>query len=149
MRDDDDKPRRPEAPDGHSDPDHPPWWAEEAPDDTPLPADFPQRPDRAKLAALQAKMKQDKASRRDPHRTRLHDRLGRDAGRSVRDIGHYTLIPMMMLAGPVMGYLVGHWVEGRFGGEPWFGVGGIVFGLVAAVRQIVIMLGRRNDRPGG
>ena len=125
----------------------PPWWAEGSDDETPLPDGFPERPDQAKVEALRAKLRADKASRPDPHRTRLHDRLGKDGGRSARDIGNYTLIPMMMVVGPVMGYLVGHWAEGRFGGEPWLGVGGIVFGLAAAVRQIVIMLGGRNGSP--
>lgn len=123
----------------------PPWWAEDAPQDTPLPDGFPERPDQAKLDALRARVKQDKASRPDPHRTKLHDRLGRDAGKAARDIGNYTLIPTMMVVGPVMGYLVGHWAERRFGGEPWLGVGGVLFGLVAAFRQIVLMLGRKGD----
>lgn len=122
----------------------PPWWAEGTDDDAPLPDGFPERPDQAKVEALRAKLRADKESRPDPHRTRLHDRLGKDGGRSARDIGNYTLIPMMMVVGPAMGYLVGRWVEGRFGGEPWFGVGGIVFGLAAAARQIVIMLGRKG-----
>lgn len=148
MRDDDqESPGRPTG--GHDDRDRPPWWDEDAPRDAPLPEGFPERPDQAKLESLRSKVKRDRASRRDPHRTRLHDRLGKDSGRSARDIGNYTLIPMMMVVGPVLGYLVGRWVEGRFGGEPWFGVGGIVFGLVAAVRQIVIMLRRGSDRPGG
>jgi len=125
----------------------PPWWAEDAPDDAPLPDGFPERPDQHKVDELRSRVARDKSSRPDPHRTKLHDRLGRDAGRSARDIGNYTLIPMMMLVGPVLGYLAGHWVESRFGGAPWPGVGGVVFGLAAAVRQIVIMLGRRNNGP--
>lgn len=135
MKDDDERPDPPDLS----------RWAEDTDEGAPLPDGFPERPDLAKVKALRAKLRADKASRPDPHRTRLHDRLGKDGGRAVRDIGNYTLIPMMMVVGPVMGYLVGHWAEGRFGGEPWFGVGGIVFGLAAAVRQIVIMLGRKSD----
>lgn len=143
MNDDDHK--RPAGEDAEGAP--APWWAEDAPEDAPLPPGFPERPDLAKVRALREKLQREKAARRDPHRTKLHDRLGRDGGRAARDIGSYTLIPMMMVVGPVIGYLVGHWVENRFGGEPWFGVGGVLFGMAAAVRQIVIMLGRRNDRP--
>lgn len=125
----------------------PPWWADDSDEETPLPEGFPERPDQAKLEALRTRLRTDQAARPDPHRTRLHDRLGKDGGRAARDIGNYTLIPMMMVVGPVMGYLVGHWVENRFGGEPWFGVGGVVFGLAAAVRQIVIMLGAKSPPP--
>lgn len=126
-----------------------PYWAEGAPEDAPLPEGFPERPDQKKLDALRARVRQDKAARRDPHRTVLHDRLGKDGGKSARDIGNYTLIPMMMVAGPMIGFLVGHWIERRFGGEPWGGVVGVLFGLAAAVQQIVAMLSRRNDRNGG
>jgi len=125
----------------------PPWWSDEAPEDAPLPEGFPERPDLRKVRELREKLRHDKASRRDPHRTRLHDRIGVDAGKSARDIGSYTLIPMMMIVGPIIGYLVGHWVEVRFGGQPWVGVGGALFGLAAAVRQIVIMLSRKNGPP--
>ena len=131
--------------DGHDDRTVRPWWAEDAPDDAPLPPGYPERPDPRKLDDLRTRVTRDRDARRDPHRTRLHDRLGDQAGRSARDIGSYTLIPMMLLAGPAVGYLVGRWLEGRLGGEPWLGVGGILFGLVAAARQIVLML--RKDGP--
>jgi len=124
--------------------DAPPWWSDDAPEDAPLPEGYPERPDLRRVRELRDKLKRDQAARRDPHRTRLHDRLGADQGKSARDIGSYTLIPMMMVVGPVIGYLVGHWVENRFGGDPWVGVGGALFGLVAAIRQIVIMLSQKN-----
>lgn len=141
MRDDDD-----DAPDqGDGKRLMPPWWADEAPDDLPLPAGFPERPDQRKVDALRARLRRDRATRPDPHRTPLDKRLGKDSGRSMRDLGTYTVIPTMMVVGPVLGYLAGHWLEGRFGGAPWWGVGGVLFGLAAAVLQIVYMLKRRTD----
>ena len=130
--------------DEENDREEPPWWSDDAPEDAPLPEGYPERPDLRRVRELREKLKRDQAARRDPHRTRLHDRIGVDQGKSVRDIGSYTLIPMMMVFGPVIGYLVGHWVENRFGGSPWVGVGGALFGLAAAVRQIVIMLSQKN-----
>ena len=65
-------------------------------------------------------------------------------GKAARDIGMYTIIPMMMVVGPVIGYLLGHFLEGRLGGAPWLSVGGTLFGLVAAFRQIYLMLSRRQ-----
>lgn len=105
---------------------------------------FPERPDQAKVDALRRKLRADRATGGDYHRTPLHDRVGQRGGRSARDIGSYTLIPMMMLVGPIIGYLMGHWVEGRLGGEPWPGVIGIFFGLAAAVKQIILMLQKRS-----
>ncbi len=109
--------------------------------------DLPEPPDMRKVHALRKKIRADRGKEHNYHRTPLHDRFTRDGGRSARDIGSYTMIPMMMLVGPVIGFLMGHYVEGRFGGEPWVGVGGLVFGLAAAVRQIVLMLQRKNPPP--
>lgn len=122
----------------------PPWWSESAPEDAELPAGFPERPDMAKVEALRKKLRADRAESGDHHRTPLHDRFEKDSGKSVRDIGNYTLIPMLMLVGPMIGYLIGRFLEGRLGGEPWIGVGGALFGLVAAFRQIVIMLQKKT-----
>jgi F0F1-type ATP synthase assembly protein I len=130
--------------DDGNDRDAPPWWSEDASEDAPLPEGYPERPDLERVRELREKLAQDKAARRDPHRTRLHDRIAGGDGQAVRQIGSLTLIPMMMVVGPVIGYLVGRWVEGRFGGSPWVGVGGALFGLAAAVRQIVIMLSQKN-----
>jgi len=127
----------------------PPWWSEDATDESQLPEGFPQRPDLRRVDELRAKLKAQKAKSGGHHRTRLHDRLEKDDGRSARDIGTYTLIPMMMVAGPAMGYLLGHFLQLKFGGEPWLGVGGLLFGLVAAVRQIVLMMSRKNQQAKG
>ncbi len=65
-------------------------------------------------------------------------------GRQIRDIGSYTLIPMMMLVGPVLGFLIGKWVEKQWGYAPWPSTGGALFGLAAAVRQIYLILSQQN-----
>jgi len=141
---DDDKPT-PEQRDRAEGRDMPPWWSESAPEDAQLPEGFPERPDLAKVKALRDKLRADKAAGGDHHRTPIHDRVGRRQGKAAKDIGSYTLIPMMMIVGPVMGWLVGHWLEGRIGGAPWLGVVGILFGMAAAVRQIILMLQRRTS----
>lgn len=117
-------------------------------EDTPVPDGFPEPPDMTKVDALRSKLRSDKAAGGNYHRTPLHDRLGKNDGKSARDIGSYTLIPMMMVVGPIIGYLMGHYLEGRIGGEPWLGVVGIMFGLAAAVRQIILLLQKRSQENG-
>ena len=138
-----------EVPTVHTDDDQPgkrpPGGPSPADEETPQPSGFPERPDQAKVDALRTKLRRDRAQGGDYHRTPLHDRIGQRGGRSARDIGSYTMIPMMMVVGPIMGYLMGHYVEGRLGGEPWLGVFGVFFGLAAAVRQIILMLQRRSS----
>ncbi len=67
-------------------------------------------------------------------------------GKQIRDIGGYTLIPMMMVVGPVLGFFIGKWVEKQWGYAPWPSTGGALFGLAAAVRQIYLILTR--NQPG-
>jgi F0F1-type ATP synthase assembly protein I len=110
-----------------------------------LPPGVPEPPDLAKVRDLRQRMEQDRAKRggsglgRDPGR-------GAPTGKQARDIGTYTIIPMMMIAGPLVGYLLGKGVENMFGGEPWPGVIGMLFGLVAAFRQIFLLLADRAKR---
>lgn len=64
----------------------------------------------------------------------------RERGRRMRDIGTYTAIPMMLVAGPVVGYLLGRWAAGRWGHETLATTLGAVLGFAAAVRQIWLLL---------
>jgi len=111
----------------------------------PLPPGVPEPPDLTKVHDLRERMEKEKAGRGGVGRRRG---LGRGAptGRQARDIGTYTIIPMMMIAGPLVGYLLGKGVENMFGGEPWPGVVGMLFGLVAAFRQIFLLLADRAKR---
>ena len=121
----------------------------ESPDDEnsaeTLPPGVPEPPDLAKVRDLRERMEKDKAERRGSRRG-----LGRGTptGKQGRDIGTYTIIPMMMLAGPLVGYLLGKGLENIFGGEPWPGVAGMLFGMVAAFRQIFLLLADRAKRDG-
>lgn len=70
----------------------------------------------------------------------------RDQGRRMRDVGIYTTIPMMLVVGPVLGYLLGHWAAGRWGHVAAFESGGLVLGLLAAIRQVWLVLKQHGSR---
>ena len=125
------------------------WWSENATEETSLPEGFPERPDGKKVDILREKMKSEKANRADMSKRSSMDRYTTKVGKSAKDIGTYTLIPMMMLAGPAVGYILGMLAENQWGGAPWTGVGGLLFGLVAAFRQIFILLAKKAkaDKP--
>ena len=109
-----------------------------------LPDGVPEPPDLEKVRDLRARLRQDqKESGRGE--VRPLRRVDEKKARQARDIGTYTIIPMMMVAGPAIGYLLGLFLQKSFGGEPWFVVGGALFGLVAAFRQIYLLLSRRAD----
>ena len=108
----------------------------------PLPPGVPEPPDMAKVRDLRERMEDDRADRR---RGRGRG-LGKETGKQARDIGTFTIIPMMMVAGPLVGYLLGKGFASMFGGEPWPEVVGLLVGLVAAFRQIFLLLAERARR---
>ena len=113
----------------------------------PLPPGVPEPPDLAKVRDLRERMEQERMGQGSAGRGgRRSSRFSNNAGEQARDIGIYTIIPMMMIAGPLVGYLLGKGLENMFGGEPWPGVAGMLFGLVAAFRQIFLLLAERARR---
>jgi len=70
--------------------------------------------------------------------------MGNKFGQTVGEISKYTLIPSLMIAGPVVGYLLGRAVEKYIGGAPWGTVTGMLVGVVAAFRQVFLLLNRKD-----
>lgn len=68
------------------------------------------------------------------------------AAELARGIGAYTVIPVMMAVGPVLGYLLGSWLESKFGHAPWLSFGCVILGAAASVRQIILILRRAQPR---
>ncbi len=134
----------PKDPQNHPDDERPPWWAKNAHEEASLPEGYPDRPDGKKVDALRNRLKSERASRQDPSKRPAMDRYADKVGKSAKDIGTYTLIPMMMLAGPAVGYFLGMLAENQWGGAPWTSVGGLLFGMVAAFRQIFILLAKKT-----
>jgi F0F1-type ATP synthase assembly protein I len=70
-----------------------------------------------------------------------------ESRRAMRDVGVYTSIPIMLGVGPALGWWLGSLAEKQWGGAPWWQVGGVLFGLAAAVRQVykAIKQGNRDS----
>jgi F0F1-type ATP synthase assembly protein I len=113
----------------------------ESPDtpDEELPPGVPEPPDMNKVRDLRQRMTKNRSG--GPRKS-----LSKNHGQQARDIGTYTIIPMMMVAGPLVGYLMGKGLENLFGGTPWPSVVGMLFGLVAAFRQIFLLLARKGKK---
>ncbi len=124
----------------------PPWWAEEAPGESDLPEGFPERPDLKKVHDMRDRMRSERAARKAMGRNRLTARFDDKTGRQLREMGSYTLIPMLMLAGPAVGYGLGWLVEKQWGGEPWGVVVGVLFGLAGGFQQIILLLKKNADK---
>ena len=67
--------------------------------------------------------------------------------KSAQQISTGAMIPSMILVGLVGGYFLGVWLEGRLGGAPWLGLGGLVLGGAASVRKVIQILRVQRREP--
>jgi len=56
--------------------------------------------------------------------------------RDIRQIGLYTAVPGLLLAGPLIGYGIGWWFDGKFGTSPYLSALGVLLGIAAAGIEI-------------
>ncbi len=52
-------------------------------------------------------------------------------------IGILTTVPFILVAGPVVGYLAGNWLDQKYHSDPYAKVVFIILGLIASVKEII------------
>ena len=64
-----------------------------------------------------------------------------------RQIGLLSSIPFILALAPIVGYLLGQYLDNRFHTRPWLSVVLLALGFVAGVRETVniIKLSQRED----
>jgi len=71
----------------------------------------------------------------------------KDIYAQIRQVGILTTIPILLVAGPAVGYFAGSWIDQKTGKEPWFTAVLIVIGCIASGRQVmrlIQMVNREN-----
>ena len=63
-----------------------------------------------------------------------------DKYKQARQLGLLTTIPMILAAAPLIGYFGGRWLDGKLGTEPWLSMVLLLVGLVAGVRETILIL---------
>jgi len=63
-------------------------------------------------------------------------------GKLVRQIGTVTTIPMILVAGPLVGYWIGQWGDSHFGTQPWGQIVVALLGFIASLKQVVGIIKR-------
>ncbi|MCC6543306.1 MAG: AtpZ/AtpI family protein [Nitrospirae bacterium] len=66
--------------------------------------------------------------------------------RYVRQVGLYTGIPVLLVAGPAIGFFIGNYLDKKLGTDPWFMIFFIVVGFVASIRQTIEFITRASNR---
>lgn len=60
----------------------------------------------------------------------------------VRQIGVVTTIPMILVAGPLVGFWIGQWLDRQFHVDPWGKTIFPLLGFAASLRQIITIIQR-------
>ena len=66
----------------------------------------------------------------------------RDLYRAIRQAGMFMSIPMLLVAGPLVGYFLGRLLDEKVQTAPWGLVGGLMIGLAASVRETIRLIRR-------
>ena len=66
----------------------------------------------------------------------------RDLYRLLRQAGVFMSIPMLLAAGPMVGYFLGRFLDEKWSIAPWGLVSGLLIGLLAAVRETIRLIRR-------
>jgi len=65
-----------------------------------------------------------------------------ERGRTARQLALLTAIPAILIVAPLVGFFIGEWVDKKAETEPLFSILGLIFGFVAAGREIQILVRR-------
>ena len=63
-----------------------------------------------------------------------------EMGRRAREIGSLGVIPILLAVGPIIGALIGQWLDRVFDTSPLLTILFVIFGFVAAVREMMNLL---------
>ncbi|HSG99267.1 MAG TPA: AtpZ/AtpI family protein [candidate division Zixibacteria bacterium] len=69
-----------------------------------------------------------------------------EMGRRAKEIGSLGLIPIILAVGPIIGALIGQWLDKRFATAPWLTIVFVIFGFVAAVREMLRLIKSAETR---
>jgi len=65
--------------------------------------------------------------------------------RDMRQIGLYAAVPGLLLAGPLIGYGVGWWLDGKFETSPYLAALGVLLGIAAAGMEIFELIKKASS----
>nr|MBN2278682.1 AtpZ/AtpI family protein [candidate division Zixibacteria bacterium] len=54
----------------------------------------------------------------------------------IRQLGLLGTIPILLVVGPVVGFLIGRWLDSKLGTEPYLLILFLIFGFIASGREI-------------
>ena len=67
--------------------------------------------------------------------------------KNLRTIGILTTIPMVMVAGLLVGYFAGNWIDGKFHVSPWGKLVVSLLGVIAGFKQTIRLIKDAMNEP--
>jgi F0F1-type ATP synthase assembly protein I len=58
----------------------------------------------------------------------------------VKQLGVLTTIPIILLVGPLIGFVLGGWLDRKVQSYPWFTIAFVSLGFIASAREIIRLL---------
>lgn len=71
----------------------------------------------------------------------------KNGGRNLRTVGLLGAIPMLIGIGPLIGYVIGNWLDGKLGTGPYLMIVFIALGFGAAVKETIKIIKEANREP--
>jgi len=63
----------------------------------------------------------------------------------ARNLGIAITIPMVFIAGPIIGFFAGNWIDHKWHTAPWGMITLILLGFVASVKQVINFIKQATD----
>jgi F0F1-type ATP synthase assembly protein I len=67
----------------------------------------------------------------------LQKKNGEDLYWAIRQAGLLTTVPVLLAVSPIVGLLIGRWIDGKLGTDPVFSVVLLIAGFIAAAKQVI------------
>jgi F0F1-type ATP synthase assembly protein I len=69
----------------------------------------------------------------------------KDNGTNVRQLGILGTIPIILVVAPLVGFFIGRWLDDRLGTKPFLLIVFLIFGFVAAGKEIWRLIKRAEE----
>lgn len=68
------------------------------------------------------------------------EKKSKEEKKSLKQIGAYVTLPFVLAVSPVIGWLLGRWLDNLLDTKPYLSYLGILFGLIAGARELYRMI---------
>lgn len=71
--------------------------------------------------------------------------LGRDGGKQLKQAVRLGSVGIELAVSTVVGWLVGHWLDGKLSTKPWLGIAFLLLGVIAGFRSLFLTARKQSQ----